>query len=499
MPENNKPHSPPSKELYSLFLHTGDIELNRLFSRRRHLGICVGQIECAKADLRKKKRIGFQDTSIIVVEGDAGTGKTTLALQIAAAVANPTPWPEGGSNAVALKETSPAEMEEIKSKKKKPADIEKLIDIDPSSWRVVFICLEQSCTSVLNTVRHFGFGGIFRDDRFPDLGEASIDTSAPKANAAREKRKANAPGPNQVRIFNLSPLPLSGVSADEIFAERFAQLRHMVDEVTKEDDENNTLFVLFRCSKVPLIATVEQTKHYESHAQPVEEAPAFLADVCVRLGRDSQGSYLKTFIEVTKSRVCLQALGKHLYKTRTFQSAQEADASDRTGLVVYPSIDFTLSRSRIDPDEPRLIFKIDTDLKALDLEEPVNTPACFALLGPAGTHKLALGLNLGLSQVQETAHMPLPLNPRLLIINFGGQGDIDFKGVAWVGSLQDMRYLNVSSKNQVTNQGSKHTLKTFIPQKQGAVLAPNCKKSSVSVLTFQIGQLTEDVPPIVES
>jgi hypothetical protein len=95
--------------------------------------------------------------------------------------------------------------------------------------------------------------------------------------------------------------------------------------------------------------------------------------------------------------------------------------------------------------------------------------------------------------------MPLPLNPRLLIINFGGQGDIDFKGVAWVGSLQDMRYLNVSSKNQVTNQGSKHTLKTFIPQKQGAVLAPNCKKSSVSVLTFQIGQLTEDVPPIVES
>ncbi|MGA2876223.1 MAG: hypothetical protein ABSE82_11880, partial [Nitrososphaerales archaeon] len=472
---------------YSIFLHTGDKELNSLFSKKRELGLCVGQIK-VEENILGNGIIPFVDTSIVIIEGDAGTGKTTLALQISSAVAEP----------FSIQNNTRITDDNLIIQPK----ISKILNTRPQ-WRVVFVSLEQSRDSLLNAVKHFGFGDNKSKERFPDLLNSSSINAVPVA--------------NQVRIYNLSPLPLTEPESDPIFAERFAQLAHMVEKLADFDKKINTLFVLdslnaftgkplsraqlrqlfalFRAKKVPLIATLEQAKKVpiiatlekfednELNCGSADEAAGFLADVFVRLTRDSQNGYLQTFIEISKSRVCLQALGRHLYKTRTAQGSNETDKSTRRGLVTYPSIDFTLSQTRLDAEEPKSKqFRIATELEELLLDDHIDSPACLALQGPPGTHKLALGLNLGMSYLISSRQRVT----RLLIVNFGGQGDIDFEGVAWVESRPTLRRLKHISSPRV---GTKYMLKTYstkVDQQQGNVIV------EVFVLTFQIGQLTPE-------
>jgi hypothetical protein len=156
-------------------------------------------------------------------------------------------------------------------------------------------------------------------------------------------------------------------------------------------------------------------------------------------------------------------------------------------------------------------YKVGGDLKKVLLEKTIDRPACFAVMGPAGTHKLAIGLNLSLGYVKKKA--------KLLIIAFGGQGDIDFKGVAWTPSRQYLRKLaksgaaqdaQISGKQQTAAAKHNATTNGTVAQTLGIGRSAEGTKShviryevgsghgkdehpvSVTVLTFHIGMLTPE-------
>jgi len=452
----------------------------------------------------------MEGTSIVLIEGGAGSGKTTLALQIAGAVAA-NPKGEG------------------------------------ATWCVNFLSLEQTPGSLLNVVKNFGFGDRWQGGVFPD--QANCNT--PEL------------GPRRVLFSRLSPLPLSDHQAEATFEIRFAELEHMIKEqehfVGREQDSAkgfNSLFVidslnaflghllsrsqlyqlftLFRTKQIPLIVTLERPEIAYSTSAAENETACFLADIVIKLTRHAGPDYLQTFLEVSKSRVCLQSLGKHLYKTRTKEDAVKTGAPLRTGLVVYPSVHFIIQQARLEeqaklekqaqqeadarpiehtvvgqePDEllnqtKRPSFLIAPELKELLVEEEIEPRACFALQGPAGTHKLALGLNLGISYVDNKA--------KLLIVTFGGQGDINFGGVAWVTSQAYLWKLKKKKQNdtgprEVVEEGLGRTQSTRDqpPRQEPPVVqgtkqrvesyeaSDGTKSAEVTVLTFQIGVLTPE-------
>jgi KaiC/GvpD/RAD55 family RecA-like ATPase len=492
-----------------VFLGTGDPELNNLLAADKgENGLCVGRAETLDAKDRDGKpiaklsscrKVTFIETTVILIEGGAGTGKTTLALQIANAIAS------------------------AEDKNKKACKEEEM------NWSVVFLSLEQTADSLQNAAKSFGFGEI-------------IDVT--KRNTPPE-HKMDA---NKVLCHRLSPLPLSEQKQEVIFETRFAELQHMVLK-HHGIKEYNTLFVidslsaftghtltrsqlyqlfsLFKAHTIPLIVTLEQPDSINSVISSDFETPCFLADIVIKLTREDSSGYLEFFLEISKSRVCRQGLGKHLYKTRTTQNAEEMGTSNqkpRTGLVIYPSVHFIISQSRLSnttwPEKP---FRISEELHeqgGFELEGNIRNPACFALQGPAGTHKLALGLNLGISYVDDTVRDKQRnafqerfrkkfgvkkslefLKAKLLVVTFGGQGAIDFKGVAWLKNQRYLYGLCLKELAQAEIKGTKAELKYYEATNYDSILeltrerlpVRECaKRAEVTVLTFQIGVLTPE-------
>jgi KaiC/GvpD/RAD55 family RecA-like ATPase len=453
-----------------VILDTGDEELNKLLAAdEKEKGLCVGRA------VHKDAKDQFIETSVVVVEGGAGTGKTVLALQVACAIAK---------NA-------------------------------GEKWSVVFISLEQHPDSLRNVADSFHFGGETKEERdefFPAFA-------------------ALAPCPaNKVLFCRLSPLPLSEHKPEATFETRFSELQHIVLKQSGVADSSPIfvidslnaftghpltrsqlyqLFTLFQTQHIPLVVTLEQPETMYSGGASEIETACFLADIVIKLKRDLGSGYLQFFLEVSKSRVCRQGLGKHLYKTRTIQNAEDVGASDRKGLVVYPSMHFIISQARVGSgmSQRKKTFRIAKELhdrRLLDLESPIKSPACFALQGPAGTHKLALGLNLGISYVRGSpeprSKLKSKLKAKLLVVTFGGQGEIDFPGVAW---LESQRYLSsLSTKAPKRKQrpeepsevrGTKAEKKIYYANNfRTRKKSEAAKEAEVTVLTFKIGVLTPE-------
>jgi KaiC/GvpD/RAD55 family RecA-like ATPase len=459
-----------------IFLELEDEALDKLLAADKgESGLCVGRAKAARAG-KPVRKLDFIETSIVVIEGGAGTGKTTLALQIASKVAK-----------------------------------------KGNHWGVIFLGLEQSENSLRNVVKSFGFGNT---SMFPEQADSASDK------------------PNEVRFCRLSPLPLSEQQADATFETRFAELQHMVLKQSGIDGYNSLfvidslnaftghpltrsqlyqLFALFRAQKIPLIVTLEQPEKLNSAGNPEIETACFLSDVVIKLTREPGSGYLQFFLEISKSRVCRQGLGKHLYKTRTVKNAEETGTptgvpagspkdkrKGRTGVVVYPSVHFIISQARLKPDWDSSAqqvapsgtgkkFIIAAELhneQQFDLESEIKSPACFALQGPAGTHKLALGLNLGISYVPQDNNNK-ELKAKLLVVTFGGQGEIDFKGVAWLESQDYLWGLKRTESSETQSYGTKQTLISY--SINNSQREENITKSAeVTVLTFQIGVLTPE-------
>jgi KaiC/GvpD/RAD55 family RecA-like ATPase len=414
---------------------------------------------------RGKKRSDLE-TPIILINGTTGTGKTTLALQIAFSAAR---------------------------------DRER-------KWFPCFYALEQTALSLSHLASNFGY--------FEPVGEESDPiTFCDLVDVVRASTPFDE-NANQIHLCHLSPRPISEVEKQDVFERRFAELSHMVRAVSeKVNDEAFVVFFidsinafasdslsrneiyrvfsLLRNNHIPAIVTMERRQdHYGGDEYSSLECAKFLSDIVISLEKDSTKDYLLYFLEIEKSRVSLQVLGRHLYKLRTHTSASSVEMDPRTGLVLYPSIHSILSRATLkmmekeqeqEANEYVVCGSEKDDLYNIMLTKNIKAGEFLAIVGPHGTHKLALGMNLAMGRSEANRQ------PRLLIVNFGGSGDFRFEGVAWTKSRKRFRGLK---KQQ--GPGDRILSKFWRTYYGLSEKAHKPEDSLAVIVTFKIGQVTPE-------
>jgi KaiC/GvpD/RAD55 family RecA-like ATPase len=453
-----------------LVLSTGCPELNRLL----RMG---GRPEEKPGILVAAQGAEEPETPVVLIEGQEGTGKTTLALQMAHA---------------ALKEGD-------------------------GCFSVFFYSLEQPASSLRRLAAAFNFAG---EDRvwlwdFRDEHEGATRPEPAKS----------------VYLCHLSPLPIRDVPPKPILEARLAEIVHMLERASGlspgrkpvffldslnalgmsplERNDVHRLFAMFRSKKIPLVVTSER------YATRPEDVPAsleharFLADVVVSLSREGSGDYQQFYLEILKSRQSRQAFGRHLYKIRTQESALRTSLDPRRGIVVYPSIHSVLSRAWSPPGESgqpaEKRFWVGDDKKDpasneyLDellnvVEEPtIKAGACIAIVGPTGTHKLALGMNLAMGNDGTDEG-----NPKVLVVTFGGSGEIKFEGVAWATTRaalgRELKPVQSAEGGVATALGFEQRKVKFWKRlyTAEATRGQQARRADVTVLAFRVGELAPE-------
>lgn len=338
---------------------------------------------------------------VALISGEAGTGKTTLVLQIA-------------SNLCASRD-------------------------------VYLYRLEQSAPELNLACRHFGFS------------TASLFDLALGDLPARQSK--------QIKLCHFTPLPLGSADGISVFEERFLQLTHVLGCVAKGDatsqpvfflDSLNALgmgelrrhdiyrlFALFRANKIPAFVTCEAGKINSSEIEGLAADARFLSDIVIDLRKDSRHDYVLFDLEISKNRRSRQALGRHLYKTRTLQNAERVQQGSG-GITVYPSIHAVLSMARERQRTTNTFYQVTDRDEGSDLYEimPANQippGSCIAVTGPRGTHKRALALNLATgckkNAENEVRH--------LLVLSFGVYGGFKFQSTAWFDERSMWRNLQL--------------------------------------------------------
>jgi len=404
------------------------------------------------------------ETPIVIIDGITGTGKTNLALQIAHAAAR------------------------------------------DKECVVFFYSLEQTVTSLCRAADNFG---AFQN-------QSSISSKVQYIDASKQRIIPEAFAPNEENILfcKFSPRVLNASTDNEVFDQRFSELK---DALEKTIDKNNkeTIFIfiidgitafsgkplqrnevhkifsLFRQYHVPAIITSETYgNEVVDQESSFHEAIKFLSDIVISLSKEQSLGHLLYYLEIIKSRVGRQALGKHLYKIRTETNAKEIKTDTRKGIVVYPSIHYVLSRVRARTtksvknsgqsyDQKKYVIE-ESDKKDLGLllsAESINDNASIAIIGANGTHKLALALNFGMGRVDNQA--------KLMLLNFGGTGQMDFKGVAWTEFHTDLR--NIEKIGQEDTQGEIKYWHTGYELSS----VPDISQK-IFITSFKIGQLTPE-------
>jgi KaiC/GvpD/RAD55 family RecA-like ATPase len=509
-------------ELEVEYLPTGSPTLNGLLAmdaRHTEGGILI-------------KREDREINPIVLIEGEAGTGKTILALQMASAMATAT----------------------------KPAAKPDAAQSPGWKYQVLFYSLEQSIDSLKSAAVNFGFGEPGSKTICWDFG-------------ADDEDPPGHPPPGRITGCHLSPLPIGEREPSNAFEERFAQLQHMLKRIQSDSAANgcgravlfidslnalttsalgrheiHRLFRLFQSNNVPAIITAEYYEGADSVKNATMEAARFLSDVSIGLRRDRSQGYLQLYLEISKSRLGRQVFGRHLYKIRTREFKQQSGMDTPTGIVVYQSIHSVLSRAREDSNgnqgqagqraasptaahtvpspiegasttavkepvaqnqagsagPPELRYRICwDDTRTLDIPliigaKYVEPGACFAIVGPPGTHKLALAMNLAAGWLEVGGE---PRFRKLLVVEFGGTGSIKFKGVAWFQQRFDERWSELEPTREqegvprtIVKKGVKwwHTPYTLNGKPGGSAGAGEAPAPEADVLTFQLGELTPE-------
>jgi KaiC/GvpD/RAD55 family RecA-like ATPase len=399
------------------------------------------------------------ETPIILINGETGAGKTTLMLQIA-------------FNAAAKE----------------------------NKWLPCFCSLEQTARSLKNVADSFR--------NFQEVGkDKSAITFCDLAEKQDEKIDFSKKSP-YIYLCHLAPRPISEGGSTNLFEIRLDQLNHIIEKLNGSNKEGllpvffldsinafsidplrrneiYRLFSLFRNHHVPAVLTMEHHMNYDLgvESEDVQNAK-FLSDIVISLMKDNSSNYLIYYLEIEKSRVSRQALGKHIYKIRTFPIAEKIQHDPRTGIVLYPSIHSVLSKAREqtqENDEEFIIGNNDSDLQNIIKSPSIKLGECFSIIGPPGTHKLALGMNLALGHTDKKP-------PSLLVVNFGGSGDFKFNGVAWTQSRKYCKNLKKDSpeESEVKFWNTQYSCETEI---EGG---NNYGRTVVTTISFKIGQVTPE-------
>ncbi len=420
------------------------------------------------------------DTPIILIEGDTGTGKTTLSLQIAHA---------------AIKE-------------------------EESTWRVYYYSLEQSAASLINLSENFKFS--------KDKDNASIYFD--EGSITEHTRKNDRSKKSKIHFCKFSEKPIHAVEDKDVFEQRMGELSNAL----KQANENNhgfqpvffvdclnafsgrimdrsdiyRLFQLFRKYRIPAIITLEKpTPQSHRGDELTSQTAEFLSDIAIQLYRSSSVDYIFYYLEIIKSRVCRQVPGKHLYKIRTYaQSALEQEKGEEHGIVVFPSIYYVLTKSKdkyrksiserestgtipehgVSECEFYIDDQLDDDLGLIINKKSIKQNASIAIIGSNGTHKLALGLNLAVGRKSLHLESKESKYAHALIINFGGSHDFNFEGIAW--TKFNSKFRRFPKPSSLTHNGDNDWRDKYWISKY------ELKKSQlyVTLLSFKIGQLTPE-------
>ena len=404
------------------------------------------------------------ETPIILINGETGTGKTTLILQITFSAA-----------------------------------------VERDKWLPCFCALEQTVRSLKNMADSFGN---FRKTHAEGNRNVVFYDLAASEGMPIDLTNKN-PG---IYMCHLAPRPITEGGNTNLFQTRLDQLDHIIEKIkatnqtgilpvffidsinafsvdTLTRNQLYRLFSLFRNQHVPAILTMEHHWNNKSGGEldNVEDAK-FLADIVISLTKDSSSSYLKYYLEVEKSRVSRQALGRHLYKIRTNPIADKIHHDQRMGSVPYPSIHFVLSKARAHAykDQGDYILyegKDDGDLENVIKSSTIKSGECFSIIGPPGTHKLALGMNISMGYEKDKP-------PSLLVVNFGGSGDFKFDGVAWTKSRQYCKrltqILSEEGESEVKFWKAQYSCEAKLEEKMES------RDAWVTIITFRIGQLTPE-------
>jgi len=422
------------------YLKTGVPNLDRLLdmddSSETPGGILIADIDEKEGEAGATT--GASAPPVTLIAGEAGTGKTTLVLQIA-------------SN---LRETRD----------------------------VYLYSLEQTAPELNLACRHFGFsaGPLY------DLAQADLPPAGDKG----------------IKLCHFTPLPSGAADGASVFEERLLQLAHVIQQVKARRpqpqlvfflDSLNALglgdlrrhdvyrlFALFRAHKIPAFVTCEAGKLNSPEVEGLAYSARFLADIVIDLRKESREEYVLFNLEISKNRRSRQALGKHLYKTRTVGNADRVQ--QEAGVTVYPSIHAVLSMARERQRTTGTFYQI-TDGSGSDLFEimqakTISAGCCVAVTGPRGTHKRALALNLATGHKKSTEGEAR----RLLVLSFGVYGGFNFKGTAWFQERSSWR--NLEQKPPDDPSEVKAWMREYV--------APINPDHRASVITFQVGNLAPE-------
>ncbi len=304
----------------------------------------------------------------IIIVGDYGAGKTTLAFQIAATCANKR------NNGIA-----------------------------------VFYSLEITRTQTIeNYMTDNGKKGYAKklvafnsEDTTPEMTADSLSKKFKEA--LKKKDKTDIPC-RQILFPHLTPRTISTVTEgnDSSFAKRYKEIKNMlvaIEEYNKNTSDpavkavvidslnvfGNTLltreeiyrlFELFKLHKIIGVFTLESALETDRESTRFVNDAKFMADTVITLKKTQYNQYYNTYISVEKSRNLPQVLGIHPYKIKEAKNDKGEDPIMAKKIEVYPSLHYLLYGTEDNENEDnRLLASEENEMETILMGDEVLAKA----------------------------------------------------------------------------------------------------------------------------
>jgi KaiC/GvpD/RAD55 family RecA-like ATPase len=408
-----------TEKLYSVLSTIIDNQARKFKGEKKKLDDIKNKTNNIVTDIRMEI-LPQVSTGNIVICGEPGTAKSTLALQFAAACVHYN-W---SVPAYISLETSPEAVRE----KVKPFGWEKLI-------REIRHIHEVDDFSSADRLAKLFKKALTQPDNCPVV-------SNPKGNIKNICKKCcGVPFLKPCILMpSLSPRPVeSSPSGESLFATRFHQMERLLEAgarlneaMRKESSEKcsvrhflplvvidslnmfgqNTLnreeiyrlFALFRRCGTTGVFVVETTQ-----GTPFDST---MADVVISMKMEEDQDYTLRYMEIEKSRYYHQVYGRHVFRTSSlppydqqvpivpsYDSLHHKEKPPKHGVVVFPSLHYlvlkTEKESPLEESKKDETSKYDFGIKAFEriLPANLNRGQVVMLVGPRGTFKTTLALN----------------------------------------------------------------------------------------------------------